>query len=248
MKTISALVIATFYRKRAMLKIYWYFCVLVLGIISLPANAQKEANSLQRCSTRPEKTKIIVTTQQNGVEIINRYSSWTLNNKSSSSHGGDYVVGLTSLQTTTTIDLDGPTWQDDETGGECFAPHIKINLTYAPIQVFIGTEFKIGTCSYNVILEHEKQHVDLYKKNLLRVENTLLSLMEKRFASKPIYAPSGKSRQVLEDEIDTLWRPLIKAEFAKIQIEQNQLDSDEGLASVGWACLGEVQKILGFRY
>ena len=238
----------TVYRKRAMLKIYYYFSLLFLAIISSPANAQKEPNSLHRCSGRSEKTEIIITTHQNGFEIINKYGSRVLNTKSSSSYGGDYVVGLTSLQSTTTIDFDGPVWQDEETGGECFAPRIEINLNYAPIQVFIGNEFKPGTCSYKVILEHEKQHIFLYKENLPRVENILRSLMEKRFANKPIYAPSGKSKQILEDEIDTLWRPLIKAEFAKIQIEQNQLDSDEGLASVGWACLGEVQKILGFRY
>lgn len=231
-----------------MLKIFRYFSLLLIGITSLPAIAQKETNSLHRCSGQPKKTEVIITTNQSGVEIINKYGSKALNTKSNSSYGGDYVVGLTSLQSTTTIDFDGPVWQDDETGGECFAPRIEISLNYAPIQVFIGNEFKPGTCSYKVILEHEKQHVDLYRENLPRVENILHSLMEKRFASKPIYAPSGKSKKVLEDEIDILWRPLIKAEFAKIQIEQKQLDSDDGLASVGWACLGEVQKILGFRY
>lgn len=231
-----------------MLKIVCYVSLLVLGVISAPANAQKETNSLHRCGARPEKTEIIITTHQNGFEIINRLSSRALNTKSTSSYAGDYVIGLTSLESITQIDFDGPVWQDDETGGECFAPRIEISLHYSPIQVFIGNEFKPGTCSYGVILEHEKQHVRLYQENLPRVENILRSLMEKRFAKKPLYAPTGKSKQILENEIDTLWRPLIKTEFAKIQIEQNLLDNDEGLAIVSWACLGEVQKILGFRY
>lgn len=231
-----------------MLKINCYFILLLLGTISLPAAAQKETNSLHRCNGHPEKTKVIITTHQNGFEIINKYGSRVLNNKSNSSYAGDYVVGLTSLQSTTTIDFDGTVRQDEETGGECFAPRIEIGLNYSPIQIFIGNEFKPGTCSYKVILEHEKQHIALYQENLPRVETILRTLMEKRFANKPIYAPSGKSKKILEDEIDTLWRPLIKAEFAKIQIEQNLLDSEEGLAAVSWACLGEVQKILGFRY
>jgi hypothetical protein len=231
-----------------MLKIYCYFSLLVFSIISAPATAQKEANSLHRCNGRSEKTEVIITTHQNGFEIINRLSSRALNTKSKSSYAGDYVVGLTSLESITQIDFDGPVWPDDETGGECFAPRIEISLHYAPLQVFIGNEFKPGTCSYGVILDHEKQHVRLYQENLPRVENILRSLMEKRFANKPLYAPSGKSKQMLENEIDTLWRPLIKIEFAKIQIEQNQLDSDESLAVVSWSCLGEVQKILGFRY
>lgn len=231
-----------------MLKIVCCVSLLVWSIYSAPANAQKEPNSLNRCGARSEKTKIIITTHQNGFEIIDRLSSRALNTKSKSSYAGDYVVGLTSLESTTQIDFDGPVWQDDETGGECFAPHIEISLHYAPIQIFIGNEFKPGSCSYGVILEHEKQHVRLYQENLPRVENILRSLMEKRFANKPLYAPTGKSKQLLENEIDTLWRPLIRTEFAKIQIEQNLLDSDEGLAVISWACLGEVQKILGFRY
>ncbi|MDO8178586.1 MAG: hypothetical protein Q7T62_10110 [Undibacterium sp.] len=175
-------------------------------------------------------------------------SSRLLNTRSSSSYAGDYVVGLTSLQSRTQIDFDGPVWQDEETGGECFAPRIEISLQYSPIQVFVGSEFKPGTCGYGAILEHEKQHVRLYQENLPRVENILRTLMEKRFANKPLYAPSGQAKQMLENEIDTLWRPLIKAEFLKIQLDQNQLDTDDGLAAVSWACLGEVQRILGFRY
>ena len=201
-----------------MLKTYCYFSFLVLGTISLPTNAQQETNSLHCCSGRKDKTEIIITTQQNGFEINNKFSNKILNNKSNSSYGGDYVVGLTSLQSTTTIDFDGPIWQDNETGGECFAPRIEISLNYSPMQVFIGNEFKPGTCSYKVILEQEKRHIDLYQKNLPRVENIIRSLTEKRFASKPICAPAGKSKQILGDEIDMLWRPLIKAEFSKIQI------------------------------
>ena len=231
-----------------MIKLYFFFSLFVLSTISLSVYAQKEANLLKRCGERTEKTEIIITTHQNGFEIINKLGSRALNTKSKSSYGGDYVVGLTSLESITQIDFDGAVWQDDETGGECFAPRIEISLHYSPIQVFIGNEFRPGSCSYGVILEHEKQHVRLYQDNLPRVESILRSLMEKRFAKKPLYAPAGKAKQILENEIDTLWRPLIKTEFAKIQIEQNQLDTDEGLAAVGWACLGEVQKILGFRY
>jgi hypothetical protein len=230
------------------MKIYYRVSALLLSMISLSAFAQKETNLLQRCGGHPEKTEIIITTRQNGIEIISKVGSRALNTKSKSSYAGEYVVGLTSLESITQIDFEGPVWQDDETGGECFAPRIEISLHYSPIQVYIGNEFKPGTCSYGVILDHEKQHVRLYQENLPRVENILRSLMEKRFAKKPLYAPSGKSKQILENEIDTLWRPLIKAEFAKIQIEQNLLDSDDGLAAVSWACLGEVQKILGFRY
>lgn len=226
---------------------HFYFC-LVLSLFCIDVNARNEANALHRCGERSEVTEVIISTQQSGFEVINKYSSKILNRRINRSSPGDYVVGLTSLQSTTSIDFEGPVWQDDETGGECFAPRIEISLQYAPIQVFIGNEFEPGSCSYRAILDHEKQHIQLYVENLPRVESVLRELMEKRFRSKPIYAPKGTAKKLLETEIDELWRPLIKAEFSKIQIDQNQLDTDEGLASVSWACLGEVQKILGFRY
>lgn len=217
-------------------------------LISLEVVAQEKQKSvLHRCDGSGKKTEIVIRTIQSGYKIQNNLSTSVLNHKGKVSYSGEYVLGLTSLQKTTVIEFDGPVWQDKQTGGECFAPVITVKLIYEPMIVNIGSEFSPGTCIYNLVLEHEKEHVRLYQENFPTIEATLRQLMERRFAGKPIYAASGQARSVLADEIDQLWRPLIKSELSKVEIEQNKIDSEEEVTRLSWGCLGEVQSLFGGR-
>lgn len=231
-----------------MLRIAAVLTLLLLTSFPTTVFARKSSALLHRCAGQAHKTTVTIKSRQNGFVIDNKIGSRALNAMSMSSYSGDYVVGLTAMQSTTQIDLDGPVWQDEETGGECFAAHIEISIDYAPFQVYIGKEFQPETCAYQAILKHEMGHVSLYQENLPRVEKIIRTEMAKRFNSSPLYGPSGQVKQMLENELDTLWRPMIKTELAKVALDQNLLDSDEELAIVHWACLGEVQKVLGFRY
>ncbi|MBR7800296.1 hypothetical protein [Undibacterium fentianense] len=222
--------------------------ILTLLVCLSNASASQNKVSLNRCESQGHKIEISVTTNQKGYRISQPYTSKTLNTKSRSSLAGDYVVGLTSLESTTKIDVSGPVWQDKSKEGECFAAQIKVQLSYEPIQVYIGNEFLEGSCAYSAILEHELQHVRLYQQNLPEMGKIVKDLMEKRFSGKPVYAERGSSKHLLEKEIDEFWRPLIKAEFAKFQIQQAELDSEENISKVTWSCLGEIQNKFGFRY
>ncbi|MBI3284956.1 MAG: hypothetical protein HYZ65_08935 [Burkholderiales bacterium] len=231
-----------------MLKFSAVFAWLLLTGITAPASARKNATFLHRCAGQAYKTEAIIKSRQAGFVINNKVGSRALNTMSMSSRAGDYVIGLTAMQSTTKVDFDGHLWQDKETGGECFAPRIEINIEYAPIHVYIGKEFQPDSCAYKVILKHEMNHVRLYQENLPRVEHIVRTEMAKRFSGTPLYGPSGQVKQMLENELDTVWRPMIKTELAKIELDQHLLDSDAELAKVSRACLGEVQKVLGFRY
>lgn len=212
------------------------------------AHAENTKTTLNRCDATGEKTEISIKSTDQGFKVSNQYTTKNLNTKSLNSFSGDFVAGLTSLESKTTIDIEGPTWQDKSKEGECFAAKIRIRLIYQPIKVYIGSEFTEGSCIYNTILEHEMQHVNIYRESLLKIENIVKDLMEKRFAGKPIYAAKNSSKRALDNEIDEIWRPLIKSEFAKVQIQQNELDSDENLDKLSWACLGAIQSKFGYRF
>jgi hypothetical protein len=212
------------------------------------AFAENTKTTLNRCDATSEKTEISIKSTDQGFKVNHQYTTTNLNTKSLNSFSGDFVVGLTSLESKTVIDIEGPMWEDKSKEGECFAAKIRIQLIYQPIKVYIGSEFTEGSCIYNTILEHEMQHVVIYRDNLLKIENLIKDLMEKRFAGKPIYAAKNSSKRFLDNEIDELWRPLIKSEFAKVQIQQNELDSDDNLDKLSWACLGEIQRKFGYRF
>lgn len=212
------------------------------------ARADNGKTPLSRCERSNEKTIVSMNTVQQGFRINNSHTSRRLNTRSHSSRAGDFVIGLTSLESKTLIDIGGSIWDDVETDGECFAAQIKIQLIYEPIDVFIGSEFHEGTCTYDAILNHEMEHVRLYQESLQKIESIINALIKQRFTGSPIYAAKGLARQLLENEIDTLWRPMIKSELAKIQIEQNELDTDEQITKLTWQCLGEFQSKFGFRF
>ncbi len=222
------------------------FC---FGIIfSQSVHAELGKTTLNRCDRNNAKTSVTLSTLQQGFQVNNSYTSKRLNTRSRSSRAGDFVIGLTSLESKTMIDVEGSIWDDTDTGGECFAANVKIQIIYEPIEVFIGSEFREGSCTYEAILSHEMGHVRLYQESLPKIKTIISTLINQRFSGSPIYAPKGKSRQLLETEIDTLWRPLIKSELAKVQIEQNELDTDEQINQLTWQCLGEVQSKFGFRF
>ena len=217
----------------------------LFGYASLPALAQDATFSLNRCDARPEKTKITVKSNQQGIVTNNNVRSKRLSFKINNSLAGDFIIGLTSLESKTTIDFSGNTWNDKTTGGECLAANISVDLEYEPIEIFIASEFRPGSCSYNAILAHEMEHVNLYLENLPKLKNTIQNLMDQRFASKPIFTEKGQSYRFLRKEIDTLWRPLIKSEFSKIQIEQNILDDRDHISQLNSSCMGEIERTLG---
>lgn len=220
--------------------------LLFLLFLPLFAYAEiKQKSVLHRCDTGGYKSEIKIQTITSGYKVNNNLSTSTLNHKGKVSYAGEYVLGMTALQKVTVIDLDGEVWQDKQTGGECFAPKISVKLIYEPLDVFVGSEFFPGTCIYNEVFEHEMQHVRLYQNSYPVVENTIRQLLEKRFAGKAIYAQSGRARALISEEIDQLWRPLIKSELAKVEIDQSAIDSDEEVTRLSWSCLGEIRNMFG---
>jgi hypothetical protein len=142
------------------------------------------------------------------------------------------------------IGLAGPLLQDPASGYECVAPQISVQLTYVPVKIYVGSEFPVGTCGYKEILAHEMRHMEAYMAHLPKVERTVGAALAKRFEGKPLYAPAGTARSALAFEIDSGWLPYIKAEMAKVEAVQAQIDSPAEYARLGKACGGEIQRIL----
>jgi coproporphyrinogen III oxidase-like Fe-S oxidoreductase len=143
--------------------------------------------------------------------------------------------------------LGGPVLQDAASGYECIAPKIDVKLYYAPVVIYVGNEFAPGTCGYQDVLTHEQRHLKAYMDHLPKVEKIVREAFAKRFEAKPLYAPSGTSMSALEHEISSSWMPFIKAEMAKVEVQQAEIDTPEEYARLGKACNGEIQAILQRR-
>lgn len=221
--------------------------MLMVATAEVSAQATKRP-ILQRCDQLTKNTTVSIKSTEGDFKVKNNLPSMMLNHKGKLSYAGEYVLGLTALQKKTVINFQGEVWPDHPSGGECMAPSISIELIYDPMEVYIGSEFTPDTCIYNMVLDHEMEHVKLYRQSMKTTEDIIRRLLEQRFGGKTIYAPSGQARSLLASEIDQVWRPLIQSELAKVEIEQSKIDSDEEIIRLSWGCYGSVQNIFGSRF
>lgn len=198
-----------------------------------------------RCEDDLGKTVSLLTARQSGYSLNHTLSYNALTQMKPPGRANTLVLGLTQTQSRIEIGLAGAILQDAASGHECVAPQITVRLFYDPIVIYVGREFPLGGCAYGQILAHELRHMKVYLDHLPVVETVVRAALAHRFKARPLYAPSGTASSALAHEISSGWLPYIKAEMAKVELQQAQIDSAQEYARLGASCNGEINHILG---
>jgi hypothetical protein len=207
-----------------------------------PASARTAFQA--RCEDTIGQSVSVMSSTQNGYRVDNSYSFHGLSAMKGERAPGSYVLGLTRTESRVAIGVQGRMLSDPATGYECVAPRLEIKLTYLPIVVYVGREFPPGSCSYREILAHEMRHLDIYLHYLPQAEKAVGDALARRFEGKPLYAPAGQVRNLLQREIDSGWMPFVKNEMAKVERMQAAIDTPQEYARLGKVCAGEVQSLI----
>ena len=197
-----------------------------------------------RCEDTIGKTVSVLSSQQNGYRIDHTRSYRTLSQMKAGARGS-VVLGLTRTESRVSIGVGGPMLFDQASGFECVAPRIDVDVHYLPIIIYIGREIPVDSCAYREVLAHELRHLKAYQEHLPKVEMKVRAALARRFGNKPLYAPGGQARKLLQREIDSQWMPYIKAEMAQVELVQARIDSPQEYARLGKVCRGEVQSLIG---
>jgi hypothetical protein len=228
-----------------------WLTIAVLAALLLAVPAARDAAAAPartafqvRCEDTISKTISVFSAKQNGYTVNTQLSYKALTAMKGVASRNDFVLGLTRTESMVQLGVDGQMLQDATSGYECIAPRLTVQLTYAPVKIYVGNEFPAGSCGYKEILAHEMRHMQAYMDHLPKVEKTVAAALAKRFGGKPFYAPSGTARTALSFEIDSGWLPYIKAEMAKVEAVQARIDSPAEYARLAKVCGGEIQKIL----
>lgn len=221
-------------------------CLLCAAWLLAPHSARAARTLLEaRCENSIGKPVSVLSTLQNGYSIDNTRSFRSLTSLKGNTASNAFVLGLTRAESQIEIDIKGPMLQDPVSGYECIAPRISVSLLYPPIVIYIGSEFKPGTCAYEEILAHEMRHLNTYLEHLPKVERVVRKALQERFNSKPLYAPRGQANALLKREIDTGWMPYMKRELQKVERLQAAIDTPQEYARLSRICKGEVQSLIG---
>lgn len=213
-------------------------------VLAAPAAALARTPFQASCEDTIGETISVLSSRQDGYRIDNTRSYHDLTRLKGSVRRGSWVLGLTHTEARVSIKVGGRMLTDQSSGYECVAPRIDVNLYYAPIVIYVSREFPPGSCSYQEVLAHEMRHLKTYQDFLPKAEAIVRARLAARFAGKPLYAPIGQARNLLQREVDRSWMPYIKREMAKVEILQAAIDTPQEYARLGKVCAGEVQSLL----
>ena len=222
--------------------------LLLLSLVPRPAGAAPPANLFeQRCESEM-KPSFDVRATRAGFVVNNTVSSRVLNTRGSYAKSGEAMMGMTASSTRAEISLEGPALLDLAGGRECIAPRISVELSYQPLDIFVARELHPASCSYREIFAHELKHVKIYADNLPRLEQVIHDELVRRYGERPLYAPRDKGLALLQNQIDTWLRPLIKAELAKVELQQQALDTRDETERLSHMCQGEIAFLMGSSF
>jgi hypothetical protein len=225
-----------------------WLALVMLCVAASGAQAAAQRTPFQiRCEDTISKSVSVLKAKQEGYTINNQLPYRALTARTGSSNRGMQTLGLTVTQGLHKAAVGGPILQDRQSGYECIAPKVDIQLYYSPVRIYVGNEFVPGTCAYKEILDHEMRHLKAHMDNLARVQKVVGDALNKRFAGQPMYAPSGTAMSALQHEIGSTWFNFIRDEFEKGKADQEKIDSPQEYARLGKACNGEIAQILARR-
>lgn len=115
-----------------------------------------------------------------------------------------------------------------------------VKLRYRRVDVFVAREYPRGSCPYNAILEHEREHVRVAKQNLQefapRIRRALTSLLIPT-GKEPVMVASAKHAQIEVKSIsDELLQPIYKDMMASLKLAQKKVDTPMSYARVRSKC------------
>lgn len=222
--------------------------LLLVGLLcsaGAPLLASARTPFQARCEDTIGATVTALTARDAGYTINNTLSIMALTRMKNEHRPDRVVLGLTKTEARISIGFSAQMLSDRASAHECLAPQVEVALSYVPVVIYVGSQFQPGTCAYGEVLAHEMRHLNAYLDHLPKVETSVRAALKHRFANRPLYAPAGQGKALLEREINGGWMPYIKNQMNEVARIQAAIDSPQEYARLSKVCAGEVQFLIG---
>lgn len=201
-----------------------------------------------RCDKELPPTNINFHTKPITFSVHSNVSARVLSERGTYSYSSETLLGMIENKSVVEIEFGGQILQDKKHAKECMSPQIDVYLRYEPLKVYIARELPEGSCPYRVMYDHEMFHVQVYQEQFPLVLEKVKQALNSRFAGQKFYGTIGQAKEILEQEIDNRWRPLIRSELGKVEKLQRGVDSREEIFRLSNSCFGETARLMGSLY
>ncbi len=223
------------------MKVFLFAISLMMPVLACAAGNKFQ----ERCEENAAGSMPVLQTKQTGYTIDNSHSIAELTEMRRAGQANGYSFGLTKTSSVVAIDVKAPTLSDSASHTECLSPQIAIQMYYSPMVIYIGSEFKPGSCAYNEVLAHELRHRKTYLDFLPKAEGVVRAALNENYEGHPLYIAGGGPSESMLKEIAAHWMPYVKAEMRKAESLHAEIDTAEESVRLSKVCQGEVQSILG---
>ena len=147
------------------------------------------------------------------------------------------TVGLTQARFAHQSSLAVNGIEEQRSGRVCARPSVTVELSLAPMTVYIAQAYRDDPCREPLIVEHERRHVDVYRTYVGEAAARLRSELPRRLGTGLVHAPSMAAAQA---EVDAALAATIAAfmeESERILEERNAaIDTPEEYLRISLAC------------
>jgi hypothetical protein len=190
------------------------------------------------CESELKPTEVRVTTTPVGYSTDLTVSEEELT-RMTPHEPGRIVHGLTrtNMRSLVTIGSNGIT--HPITKKHCLRPVIDVALSFDPITVYVSREQTEGTCRFAMTMQHELQHVAVYREFLdtaaVDIERQLRAHFDNRIF---YYDTAAEAMKQMSDETSLRIGPMVEESMKRVNEMQAPLDTPEEYDRLERSCSG----------
>lgn len=213
-------------------------------LISSGAHASDTFESLCQRLADPEPVVTLIKPTVRHNYSLNSMSITRLDTANGSSYRSDdrITTGLVVVDINTRVGVDVSRVMRDPAGRVCGRPRINVSFEMTKYDLYVGREFKPGSCEFNEILSHEMQHVHVYEQNLPALRD-YFERMVKQLSAPFIFSSRDEMRAHLGKLQDYVGLTA-ENELAKIAHLHRHIDTHDEYSRLDNVCNQNIRNLV----
>jgi hypothetical protein len=149
------------------------------------------------------------------------------------------TLGLTKTEFRQEVALEVKGIADSGGGRSCSRPRIVIDLTMAPMTVYVASELANDACGHAAVLAHEMKHVAAFREHMADTARTLEADLPQLFGQRIIKARDADAGEAqVREALRAFLEEFITLNTQELKERNAAVDSAEEYARVNGACGG----------